>query len=369
MMQERNYMLESDQRLISYAEAIREATDQCMAADGNVIVMGEGVPDPKSIFGTTAGLKEKYGKYRVFDMPLSENGVTGICIGAALSGVRPIMVHQRIDFMLLAMDQIVNNAAKWHYMFNGQSSVPLVIRAIIGRGWGQGPQHSQGLHGMFAQVPGLKVVMPSTAYDAKGMLVSALEDNNPVVFIEHRWLHNIKDNVPESMFRVPLDKARVLRRGSDVTIAAFSYGAIESLEASKALEQCFGISCEVLDMRSVRPLDVVSVINSIGKTGKLLIVDTAFRSGGISGELLGQVIEAGFDKLTMAPMRMTLPDYPAPTSTFMTKDYYYDSLGIAQAVLKLCQLDENDERYMKLLSITKSTRRHDVPNNDFMGPF
>jgi pyruvate dehydrogenase E1 component beta subunit len=279
------------------------------------------------------------------------------------------MIHQRIDFMLLAMDQIVNNAAKWHYMFNGKSSVPLVIRAIIGRGWGQGPQHSQGLHGMFAQVPGLKVVMPSTAYDAKGMMVAAVEDNNPVIFIEHRWLHNIKDNVPVGLFRVPLDKARVLRTGVDVTIAAFSYGVIEALEASRALEQYFGVNCEILDMRSVRPLDVGSVINSVSKTGRLLIIDTAFRSGGVSGELMGQVIEGGFDKLTKAPIRMALPDYPAPTSPFMTKDYYYDSLGIAQAVLKLCELGENDERYNKLQAKIKSARRHDVPNNDFTGPF
>jgi pyruvate dehydrogenase E1 component beta subunit len=159
-------------------------------------------------------LRQKYGPQRVFDMPLSENGMTGICIGAALNGMRPVMVHQRIDFALLAMDQIVNNAAKWHYMFDGKGRVPLVVRVIIGRGWGQGPQHSQSLQAMFAHVPGLRVVMPATAHDAKGMLIASIEQNSPVIFVEHRWLHGIKDNVPAASYRASLDKARVVHEGS-----------------------------------------------------------------------------------------------------------------------------------------------------------
>jgi pyruvate dehydrogenase E1 component beta subunit len=154
-----------------------------MAQDPRVIVIGEGVPDPKAMFGTTAGLRERFGGERVFDMPLSENGATGFCIGAALSGMRPVMVHQRIDFALLAMDQLVNNAAKWHYMFNGKASVPLVVRVIVGRGWGQGPQHSQSLQGLFAQIPGLRVVMPTTAHDAKGMLMAAIADKGGRIMV------------------------------------------------------------------------------------------------------------------------------------------------------------------------------------------
>jgi len=236
---------------ITFSEAILEGLDQAMERDRRVVLVGEGVPDPKAIFGTTSGLRQKYGNRRIFDMPLSENGMTGICIGAALSGMRPVMVHQRIDFALLAMDQLVNNAAKWHYMFDGKVSVPLVVRMIIGRGWGQGPQHSQSLHAMFAQVPGLKVVMPTTACDAKGMLIAAIEDENPVLFIEHRWLHHIKDTVPEDYYRVSLDHAGVLREGSDLTVAAFSYMTVEALIAAKLLMTFMGISLEVLDMRSV----------------------------------------------------------------------------------------------------------------------
>jgi pyruvate/2-oxoglutarate/acetoin dehydrogenase E1 component len=210
-------------RELTYAQAIQEGLSQAMEADPRVIVIGEGVPDPKAIFATTAGLREKFGSQRVFDMPLSENGMTGICIGAALSGIRPVMVHQRIDFSLLAMDQLVNNAAKWHYMFDGLASVPLVVRVIIGRGWGQGPQHSQSLQALFAHIPGFKVVLPATPYDAKGMLISAIEDNNPVIFIEHRWLHNIRDVVPTPGYRAPLEKARVVHAGDKITVAAFSY--------------------------------------------------------------------------------------------------------------------------------------------------
>ena len=217
------------QRDITFVQAIREGLDQAMEQDPNLIVIGEGVPDPKAIFNTTSELQKKFGPKRVFDMPLSENGVTGVCIGAALSGMRTVLVHQRIDFAMLTMDQLVNNAAKWHYMFDGKASVPIVVRVIVGRGWGQGPQHSQSLQSMFAQVPGLKVVMPTTAYDAKGMLVSAIEDNNPVIFIEHRWLFNIKGEVPEDYYRVPLGTCDIKRNGNDVTIIANSYMTLEAL--------------------------------------------------------------------------------------------------------------------------------------------
>lgn len=269
-------MPDSRGREITFAQAVREGIDQAMEHDPRVIVIGEGVPDPKAIFNTTAQLRDKHGSQRVFDMPLSENGVTGVCIGAALSGLRPVMVHQRIDFALLAMDQLVNNAAKWHYMFDGKASVPMVVRVIVGRGWGQGPQHSQSLQAMFAHVPGLKVVMPTTAHDAKGLLISAIEDNNPVVFIEHRWLHHITDVVPEEYFRVPIGRAQLLHEGDAVTVAAFSYMAVEALIAAKALKSIMGIAVDVLDMRTVRPLDVESVLTSVRKTGRLLVADTDF---------------------------------------------------------------------------------------------
>ena len=218
-------------RTLTFVQAVNEALHTAMAHDPAVICFGLGVDDPKAIFGTTTGLKDRFGSERVWDMPTSENAMTGIAIGAALQGIRPVMVHQRLDFFLLAMDQLVNNAAKWHYMFGGQRSVPLTIRLILGRGWGQGPTHSQSLHAWFSHVPGLKVVMPTTPADAKDLLLASIADPNPVIFLEHRWLHNRVGPVPAGDVRVPLGKARILREGRDVSIVAVSYMVIEALHA------------------------------------------------------------------------------------------------------------------------------------------
>jgi pyruvate dehydrogenase E1 component beta subunit len=362
-------MLDANIRQISYVEAIREALDQSMAQDDQVIVIGEGVPDPKAIFNSTLGLQEKFGKSRVFDMPLSENGVTGFCIGAAISGMRPVMIHQRIDFALLSLDQLINNAAKWHYMFNGKSNVPLVIRMIIGRGWGQGPQHSQSLQALFAHVPGLKVVMPTTAYDAKGMMVAAIKDNNPVIFLEHRWLHSVKDAVPESIYEVPLNRAKIIREGSDITIAAFSYMTFEALIAARALFSIAGISVELIDMRSVRPLDSKIVIDSVKKTGKLIVADTAHTTGSIAAELISQVVEEAFESLKAAPIRVCSPDFPTPSAPGMTEDYYPTPGTIADAALKLLGKDSAKNSYQKLMLSMVRNGMHDIPNREFKGPF
>ena len=351
-------MPELSKRTLSYAQALCEGLDQAMELDPNVIVIGEGVPDPKAIFNTTAGLREKYGAKRVFDMPLAENGVTGICIGAALCGMRPVMVHQRIDFAMLAMDQLVNNAAKWHYMFNAKACVPMVVRVVVGRGWGQGPQHSQSLQSMFAQVPGLKVVMPTTAHDAKGMLIAAIEDDNPVLFIEHRWLHHVNDNVPANDYRVPLDRARILHEGAEVTVAAFSYMVLEALIAAKALESAMGIGIEVLDMRSVRPLDTAGVIKSVRKTGRLIVADTAFSTGSIAGELISQVAEQAFDALKIHPVRIASPDHPTPTSHFMAEHYYPGPQAIADAIVSLVGASQDSEGYRKMCASMYDVRRH-----------
>jgi len=362
-------MLNANTREISYIEAIREALDQSMAQDDRVIVIGEGVPDPKAIFNSTLGLQEKYGKDRVFDMPLSENGVTGTCIGASISGMRPVLIHQRMDFALLSLDQLINNAAKWHYMFNGKSNVPLVIRMIIGRGWGQGPQHSQSLQALFALVPGLKVVMPTTAHDAKGMMVSAIKDNNPVIFLEHRWLHSIIDTVPESMYEVPLDKAKIIHEGSDITIAAFSYMTIEALIATRALLSIMEISVELIDMRSVSPLDSQTVIDSVKKTGRLIVADTAYKTGSIAAELISQVLEGAFESLKEAPIRVCSPDFPTPTAPSMTEGYYPTSGTIADAVLKLLGKDSRANSYQELKLTIARKGMHDIPNREFKGPF
>jgi pyruvate/2-oxoglutarate/acetoin dehydrogenase E1 component len=283
--------MNNTERSLSYAEAIQEATQQEMERDPSVIVLGIGVDDFRGIYGTTAGLVEKFGHDRVTDTPLSEDAMTGVAIGAALAGLRPIHVHIRMDFVLLAMNQLVNIAAKSRYMYGGAVSVPIVVRSIIGRSWGQGAQHSQGLHSFFMHIPGLKVVAPSTPYDAKGSLIQSIRDNNPVMFIEHRMLHNQRGHVPESAYTVPFGKARVLVEGDDVTLVGISYMAVECLRAQRHLKEV-GISAEVIDPISLSPLDTDTIIESVRKTGRLIVVDSAWTTCGASAEIVARVTEA-----------------------------------------------------------------------------
>jgi len=360
------FMQANSESVISVAEAIRDATRQCMQADNKVVVIGEGVPDPKAIFGTTRGLLEEFGESRVFDMPLSENCVTGVCMGMALSGFRPILVHQRIDFSLLSMDQIVNGAAKWLYTFNGQSPVPIVIRMVIGRGWGGGPQHTQSLQAMYASVPGLKVVMPSNPRDSKGMLISAIRDSNPVIFIEHRWLHSVKDSVSNAMFEAPLDKARIVRSGKDLTVTAFSYQVLEALQIAEEFRS-IGIEIEVIDMRSARPLDISTVSRSVGKTGVLVCLDTAPRTGCLSSEIVSAVIERSWNSIKTAPLIIGCPDHPVPTSHHLANHYYPEAHQVA------CRMaDHLNLKVEGLVGATERLRRKgplDKPFAEFSGPF
>jgi len=352
-------------RKLPYSEAIREGIDQAMSENEDLIVIGEGVPDPKSIFETTKGLQEKFGKSRVFDMPLSENGMTGICIGAALNGTPVLMIHQRIDFALLAMDQIINNAAKWHYMFNGQSTVPIVIRVIVGRGWGQGPQHSQNLQALFAHIPGLRVITPATAKDAKGMMISALKDKNPVIFIENRWLHHIEDEVPEGIYLSDISSAKILRKGTDITIVANSLATIESMKAAEVLA-LVGVEVEVVDLRSIKPIDFDTIERSIIKTKKLAVVDHSWKTGGIAGEVVSTIVERCFDSLDLAPIRITSPDHITPTSHYLADHYYQDAEQISVQVLHMfgCKDKVN---FVREYFITNNPK--DVPDKNFHGPF
>jgi pyruvate dehydrogenase E1 component beta subunit len=234
------------------------------------------------------------------DMPTAENGMTGIAIGSAIVGMRPVMTHQRVDFALLAMDQIINNAAKWRYMFGGRMHVPLVIRLVIGRGWGQGPQHSQSLQSVFAHIPGLKVVMPAVPYDAKGLLVAAIEDDDPVIFLEHRWLHGTLGPVPEELYRVSLGSAKVARSGRDVTIVATSFMTLEALRAADYLAKD-GIEAEVIDVRTLKPLDVPCILQSVCRTGRLLAVDASWRTLGFATEVVARVAEEAHGNLRCPP--------------------------------------------------------------------
>ncbi|OGV32604.1 MAG: acetoin dehydrogenase [Lentisphaerae bacterium GWF2_45_14] len=351
-------------RSISYAHAVNEALSQAMKQDKNVICYGLGIPDPKGVFGTSSGLQEQFGSERVFDMPTSENAMTGIAIGAALNGIRPVMTHQRLDFFLLAMDQLVNNAAKWHYMFGGASSIPITIRLILGMGWGQGPTHSQNLQSWFAHIPGLKVVMPTTPEDAKGLLLSSIFDDNPVVFLEHRWLHNQDGNVPENpSFRVPIGKAKILRAGTQITIAGMSYMNIEALRAIAYL-QTLNISCELIDIRSFNPIDWNTIFNSVRKTGHLLVLDTGSETCSVAGEIIARVSMEVFSSLKAPPARLALPDIPTPTSFALTKYFYKNAKDIVAEVAKQLHFDLPHE-----IPELEKKCPHDVPGNWFKGPF
>lgn len=322
-----------DLRGITYREALREAQSQMLASDPGVFLIGEGIDDPGGVFGTTKDLHREFGPQRVMDSPLAENGITGVAIGAALAGMRPILVHMRVDFMPMSMDQIVNHAAKWNYMFGGAVGVGLVIRSIIGRGWGSAAQHSQSLQATFAHYPGLKVVMPATPYDAKGLLTSAVYDGNPVISIEHRWLYEHVGHVPEEPYTVPIGEAIVRREGTDVTIAALSLMVFESMRAAEALER-EGISSEVIDLRGLKPLDAAAVIDSVKKTGHLVVADTGWTEYGAGSEVIARITEdpEAFAAMKGPARRVALPDVPTPASAVLEGAYYRDSSHIAAAV-------------------------------------
>jgi pyruvate dehydrogenase E1 component beta subunit len=318
-------------RKLTYSLAINEALHQMMAHDPSVFLIGQGVKSPWYVGNTAAGLLKKFGSGRVIDTPVSENAITGTAVGAALVGMRPVVVHPRVDFMMYAMDPIINEAANWHYMFGGKSSVPVVIWGIINRGGEQAAQHSQSLHALFAHVPGLKVVMPSTPYDAKGLMIAAIEDNNPVVYMDDRWLYNLEGEVPEEIYSVPIGKGIIRRKGKDVTLVANSYMVVESMKAAEDLER-EGIDLEVIDLRSVKPLDETLLFESIKKTGRLVIADGGWKTCGMAAEISALISENIFDVLKAPIMRVTLPDAPAPASRTLEKEYYPTSKKIAHAV-------------------------------------
>jgi acetoin:2,6-dichlorophenolindophenol oxidoreductase subunit beta len=321
-------------RKIKYSEALAEGTLAAMEEDPKVFLMGEGIDDPKGAFGTTLPALKKFGATRVFDTPLSENAFTGIGIGAAIEGWPCVMVHMRSEFMLYAMDQIINHAAKWHYMFGGLMSVPIVIRCIVGRGWGQAAQHSQSFHAMYAHVPGLKVILPATPYDAKGLIYSAIRDRNPVICIEHRWLYDKIGEVPEKTYDVPIGRANVVHPGKDVTCVAISHQVYEAITARETLAK-EGIDLEVIDLRSVRPIDHDAVLNSVRKTGRLIVADTAIKACGVSAEIAATVAERGFPFLKAPIARVGLPDAPTPCSPALEEAYYPQAVDIISAARRL----------------------------------
>lgn len=325
----------SSVRNLTYSLAINEALHQCMAKDPDVFILGQGLKSPWYVGNTATGLLDRFGERRIIDTPVSENAMTGAAVGAAIAGMKAISVHPRMDFMLYAFDPIINEAANWFYMSGGASSVPVVIWGIINRGGAQAAQHSQSLHATFSHFPGLKVVMPATPFDAKGLMVAAIQDPNPVVFIDDRWLYGMQGPVPRKLYSVPIGKAAVRTQGRDVTIVASSYLAFEAEQAAKELAKEGVASAEVIDLRTVKPLDTGAILASVKKTGRLVIADGGWRTCGLSAEICAVVAERLPQALKAPVVRVALPDCPAPSSGVLEEEYYLNRQHIREAVLKL----------------------------------
>ena len=310
-------------RGITYLEAIREAMQQMMREDEDIFLIGEDIAEYGGAFGLTVGMVEEFGKERIRNTPISEAAIIGVAAGSAITGMRPIAEIMFSDFMTIAMDQIANQAAKARYMFGGKAKVPMVLRTAGGGGTGAAGQHSQSLEALMAHIPGLKVVMPSCPYDAKGLLVSAIKDDNPVIFIEHKLLYKNKkyiQHVPEDLYQIPLGRSDVKRKGKDLTVVATSLMVQKSLEAAAAIKEESGIECEIIDLRTLRPLDTDIITGSLEKTGRLICVEEAPLFGGFMGEVAARMAEDAFDLLDTPIMRVAGRNCPVPYSPVLENE-------------------------------------------------
>lgn len=299
-------------REITYVEAVREALRYAMKTDERVFLIGEDIGVYGGAFGVTAGLIDEFGAQRVIDTPIAEAGIAGACIGAALTGMRPVGEIQFMDFVTLSMEQLVLQASKIRFMFGGKATVPMVLRMPGGSGTGAAAQHSESLENWFVNVPGLKVVMPSNPYDVKGLLLASIQDNNPVIFIEHKLLYKTKGPVPEEAYTVPLGQSKVVRQGKDLTIVATSVMVGRAVEAAKKLA-AEGIEVEIVDPCTLKPLDDAPIIQSVIKTGRALVVHEAPKSGGFGGEVVSHIVESeAFDYLEAPVRRLAGLDVPVP---------------------------------------------------------
>lgn len=330
-------------RVATFEEALNEAISQEMERDPRVFLFGLDVTDHKRIFGSTRGL-EKFGKERFFGTPLSEEAMTGVALGAAITGMRPIHVHIRVEFLLLAMNQLVNMVATTGFGSAGKLKAPLVIRAVIGRGWGQGFQHSKSLQSLFAHIPGLKVVMPSRPHDAKGLLISAIRDDSPVIFLEHRWLYWTEGDVPRSPYTTPIGKSHVLRPGKDITIVATSWMNVEALKAAEILSQKHGVEAEIIDVRTIYPFDDIPITKSVAKTGHCIVADYDWEFCGFSAEVAAQVSQKCFGKLKSPISRIAFPHVQCPTTRPLENAFYPNAVTIIREVEKKIGLKKADLR-------------------------
>jgi pyruvate/2-oxoglutarate/acetoin dehydrogenase E1 component len=346
-------------RKISYGQALNEAMIQEMERDPSVFVYGIGVPDHKRILGTTNNLVEKFGKARCFDTPLSEDAMTGLALGAALNGLRPVQVHVRVDFLMLCMNQIVNMISSYRYSVNGKLKVPMVIRAIIGRGWGQTFHHSKSMQSLFAHIPGIKVVMPTTPRDAKGLLIAAIRDDNPVIFIEHRWLYYTVDEVPEEPFMEPIGEPNIIKKGQDFTIVATSWMNVEALKASEILRQYHGIDVEIIDPRTLSPLNDGPIIKSVNRTGRCIIADYDWVHCGFGAELAARISHGSFGKLKSPVSRIGFSFGPCPSARPLENIFFPNAATIVRETEAMLKLKPADLSHQELYTY----------EHKFKGPF
>lgn len=342
---------------MTFRDALAKAQEDAMREDERVFVFGLDVPDHKKIFGSTKNLLEEFGEERCFGTPLSEDAMTGVALGAALNGLRPIHVHIRVDFLMLAMNQITNMISAIRYMSGGQLKVPLVIRAVVGRGWGQGAQHSKTLHSFFSHIPGLKVVMPTTPQEAYSLLKESIDDDNPVLFIEHRWLYDVEGTVDFNE-KVALSKSRIVKTGKDITIVAVSWMVVEAMKAAEILERG-GIEVEIVDVRTLAPLEVETIVESVKKTGKCIVADYDWIFCGYSAELSSQIHKYCFSELKQPVERIGFAHTPCPTTRPLENQFYPTAITLIKKIEQMLNLSGVDLTQDDFYSY----------ENKFKGPF
>ena len=322
-------------RNLTFAEAINEAQIQALEISKDVFIFGQGVDKTALVFKTSQNIKEKFGSKRIFDTPNSEQGETALAAGAANAGLRPILIHHRADFLAYTFDQIINWISLWSFKSAGKKTLPLVIRAMIGKGWGQGPQHAKTLHAMLAHVPGLKVVMPSSPSEAKGLLLSSIMSEDPVIFLEYRSLYNTKEYVPEKPYYIDLSEPRIRTKGTDLTIVSMGSSVLQSIQAIKKVkENKKNFSCDLIDLREVSSFNFLPIIKSLKKTRKILVVEDGWKNFGIASEIITRVVEDGI-KLKAPPIRVCWPKSHVPMSAPLEKEYYPNVQAIEKAIKKL----------------------------------
>jgi pyruvate/2-oxoglutarate/acetoin dehydrogenase E1 component len=341
-------------QVISMGEAIKDAQYQLMKKHPEIFLIGVGICDPNAVYKTIDGFLEEFGEDRIIEGPIAEQMLTGFCFGASANKYRPILIHHRMDFILLSLDQIINHMAKYPYMFGGQQRFPLVIRSVVGRGWGNAAQHTQSFHGLLSSFPGIQVVVPSNPYDAKGLLASAIMGNDPVIFIEHRWLHGDKGEVPEELYEIPIGVANIVREGSDYTLVAAGPMVQQSLKAAQDLKESHDLNVEVIDLRSIRPIDFPTIFTSVKKTGHLLVADSDWPRGGITDSIISEVTRELFTELKSAPHKVTWPDHAVPASSKLEAMFYPGAKDIAHKIVE---------------SLQKGPSKSESVEKEFLGPY